>query len=114
MSDGKTSLGLAPNITAALSYILGVIGFGFVSGIVVFILERENRFVRFHSMQSIFLSVTFLTLSIIASFIPVFNEISVKAVYLGNFICWLLAMIKAAQGQFFKFPIIGDLAEKQI
>ncbi|MFA5881215.1 MAG: DUF4870 domain-containing protein [Eubacteriales bacterium] len=114
MSDDKTSLGLAPNVAAALSYVLGVVGFGFVSGIIVFILERENRFVRFHSMQSIFLSVTFLTLSIIASFIPVIHEISVKAVYLGNFICWLLAIIKAAQGQFFKFPIIGDLADQRI
>ena len=47
---GKSSLGLDPNVAALLSY-LG----GFVSGIIIFVLEKDNKFVRFHAMQSLIL-----------------------------------------------------------
>lgn len=109
MSEEKTSIGLAPNVAAAVSYVLG-----FISGIIIYIAEKENRFVRFHAMQSILLSVAFLVLSIVAGFIPVIGWIIGIFIPLLSLICWILAIIKAAQGQYYKFPIIGDFAEKQI
>ncbi|MHB9095292.1 MAG: DUF4870 domain-containing protein [Eubacteriales bacterium] len=109
MGDEKSSLGLSPNVAAALAYV-----FGFVSGIIVFILENDNKFVRFHSMQSIILSVAFFVLAVIVGFIPVTGPLLGILVSIASLICWLIGIIKAARGEFFKFPVIGDFAEKQI
>lgn len=109
MNEEKTSLGLTPSLTAALAYVLG-----FVSGIIVFILEKENRFVRFHAMQSMLLSAAFFVVNIVVSFIPVAGPILGLLVCLIGIICWLIVLIKAAQGQYYKLPFIGDYAEKQI
>ena len=52
MADlGKSSTGIQPNVAALLAYLVG-----FVSGLVFFLIEKENKFVRFHAMQSIGLS----------------------------------------------------------
>ena len=51
-SSGDTTLKLDPNVAAALAYLGGVL-----SGIVFLVLEKQNRYVRFHAMQS---TITFL------------------------------------------------------
>jgi uncharacterized membrane protein len=109
MSEEKTSLGLTPNLTAALAYVLG-----FISGIIVFVLEKENRYVRFHSMQSMILSVAIFVLNIVVGFIPIVGPLLAMIVCIIGIVCWLIALIKAAQGQFYKLPVIGEYAEKQI
>lgn len=109
MSEEKTSLGLTPNLTAALAYVLG-----FISGIIVFVLEKENRYVRFHSMQSMILSVAIFVLNIVVGFIPIVGPLLAMIVCIIGIICWLIALIKAAQGQYYKLPVIGEYAEKQI
>lgn len=109
MSDDKTSLGLTPNVAAALSYV-----FGFISGIIIFMMEKENRFIRFHAMQSIFLSAIFFVLTVILDFIPFIGWVVIQLLSLVFIICWIIAIIKAAQGVYFKIPLIGDLADKQI
>ena len=43
---GKTSLGIEPHIATFLSYFLGF------TGIIFYLLEEENKFVRFHAFQS--------------------------------------------------------------
>jgi uncharacterized membrane protein len=43
-----TSTGLAANVAGLLTYILGPI-----TGVLFLVLEKENRFVRFHAMQSV-------------------------------------------------------------
>ena len=48
MQDGKTALGVPPNVAAALAYVLG-----WVSGLVVLLVEKEDRSVRYHAAQSI-------------------------------------------------------------
>lgn len=109
MSEEKTSLGLTPNLSAALSYVLG-----FVSGIIVFVLEKENRYVRFHAMQSMLLSVVFFVLNIIVGFIPIAGPLLALIVCFVGLVCWLIALIKAAQGHYYKLPFIGEYADKQI
>lgn len=109
MSDEKSALGLSPSLTAALAYVLG-----FISGLIIFVLEKENRFVRFHAMQSILLSVSFFVLGIIAGCIPVIGPAVSIIVSLASLVCWLIGIVKAAQGEYFKFPWVGDYAEKQI
>ena len=62
---GKTSTGMQPNVAGLLCYLVG-----FVTGIVFLIIEKENKFVRFHAMQSIIVFGGLFVLQIILSFIP--------------------------------------------
>ncbi len=116
-----SSIGLEPNMAAFLSYLLGLIG-----GILFFSLEKENKFIRFHALQSIFLFVCYF---IFAIAVWVFNFMSFFltnglvfcitfplffAVIIGFIITWIIIMIKAYQGEYYKLPIIGNMAEQQI
>ncbi len=105
----KTALGLDENITGLLCYALG-----FITGILFLALEKENKFIRFHAMQSL---ATFLPLFIIVTaigWVPIIGWIiSILITPLG-LILWLLLMYKAFKGERFKLPIVGDFAEKQI
>src|ERR1044072_1070565 len=51
MDTGKSALGLDGNVAAALGYPIGIIA------IISLIMEKENRFVKFHALQSILLHV---------------------------------------------------------
>ena len=104
---GKSSLGLDANVAACLSYVLGLI-----TGIIFYVLEKENKFVKFHAMQSIVLFGAVFVLGIILPFIPVIGLILLPIVYIGSIVLWILLMVKAYQGETFKLPIAGDMAEK--
>ncbi|MBL7157022.1 MAG: DUF4870 domain-containing protein [Candidatus Omnitrophica bacterium] len=104
---GKTSCGIQPNAAALLSYLLG-----FVSGIVFYLVEKENKFVRFHAMQSIVVFGFLFVLGIILPFIPVVGCILVPALWILNLVLWIVLMMKAYQGERFKVPIAGDIAEQ--
>src|SRR5688500_11065761 len=56
---GKSSTGLEENIAALLSYV-----FGWVSGLVFFLIEKDSKLVRFHAMQSILLCVVVAVLCV--------------------------------------------------
>lgn len=106
---GKTSTGLEPNLAGLLCYVLG-----WVSGLVFFILETDNKFVRFHAMQSI---VTFGALTVanfILMFIPIIGWIFSWLIGVLGFILWIVLMIKAYQGEKYKLPWAGEIAEKQV
>lgn len=109
MSDGKTGLGLTPNVTAAIAYAFWLIG-----GIIVYLIEKENRFVRFHAMQSMIMFGSLFILGIALGFIPLVNVIAAVVMPVIVFICWIMGIIKAANGEYYKFPWVGELAEKQI
>ena len=106
MPEGKKSgLGLPSNTAAALSYVLG-----WLTGIVFLLLEKDDKFVRFHAMQSI---ITFGTITLV-SFIPVIGWMLSPILMILAFVLWLLLIFKAYQGEKFKLPVIGDFAEKQM
>ena len=107
VSLGATSCGMKAELAAALSYVLG-----FVSGIVFFILEKKNEFVRFHAMQSIILFASLFVLGTIFSLIPIINWIICPLISLGAFILWIILLIKASQGEYFELPWIGKIARK--
>jgi uncharacterized membrane protein len=116
---GKTSTGMQANVAGLLSYVLG-----WITGLIFFLIEKENKFVRFHALQSI---ITFGALFILSIAIGIFTGI-LAAIGLGaligvfslingllglaGLILWILLMIKAYQGEKFKLPVIGDIAEK--
>ena len=106
----KTSTGLDANVAAALTY-----AFGWVTGLVFLVMEKDNRFVRFHAMQS---TIVFATLSlgfILLQSIPLLGMLlSVFIVIPVSAVLWLLMMFKAYQGERFKLPIAGEMAEQRI
>jgi len=104
---GKASTGLEPNVAGLLCYLLG-----WVSGLVFFILEKDNKFVRFHAMQSI---VTFgaLTAVFALMFVPIVGWIFSWLTIVIAFILWIILMIKAYGGKKYKLPVAGEIAEKR-
>jgi uncharacterized membrane protein len=103
----KTSTGLEDNIAGLLCYVAG-----WVSGLIFLLIETEDKFVRFHAVQSI---IVFGALNII--WVPL-QFIPPLALFIGwligglAFVLWIVLMYKAYQGVMYKLPIAGDLAEK--
>lgn len=123
-SGGKTALGLDANVGALLCY-LPICLVSLIYSIIVIATDKENKFVRFHAFQSLFVSVVYI-IAIVA--VQLVGGIVVGAsgsgalgavvgllalviivVFLGAMI---FGMIKGYQGQIVKFPIVGDMAEK--
>jgi len=119
----RSSTGLDANIAAALSYF-----FGLLSGAVFFAIETESRFVKFHAMQSMLVSVAAIVLYIaymivwmvlwrlpfIGWIAGIFATLGWAVLALGLLGLWLFCMIKAFQGDRFKLPYVGEVAEKQV
>lgn len=104
----KTS-GLDQNVAGLLCY-LG----GFITGIIFLIIEKENRFVRFHAMQSIFTFAAIFVISMVINVIPLLGLLVSILLAPLSMILWIVLMVKAYQGKWFKLPFVGELAEKQL
>jgi uncharacterized membrane protein len=104
---GPTSLGMKPNVAALLSYLAGIL-----TGIIFYLLEKENKFVRFHAMQSIMTFGFFFVLNIVLGFIPVVGWSLMPLVAVVQLVVWIILMVKAYKGEHFKLPIVGDMAQK--
>ena len=105
---GKTSSGMQPNVSALLAYVLGL-----VTGIVFLLLEKDNRFVKFHAVQSIAFSVALSLISVVASFTPFLAPLALGLVQLAGLVVWILLMLKAYQGKWYRLPVVGDITAKQ-
>jgi uncharacterized membrane protein len=103
----KTSSGLEANVAGLLCYVLG-----WVSGLVFILIEKENKFVRFHAMQSIIVFGALTVANFILSWIPVIGGFLVWVIGLLGLVLWIVLMIKAYQGATYKLPWAGNLAEK--
>ncbi len=114
-----TSLGIRARTAGWLSYL-----FLWVTGLIFFLLEKENRFVRFHAMQSILffggLSILEVIIRVIETLLsysvfPIFGFGVISSVVgLVSFICWIVLMVRASKGIYYKLPVIGDFADKLI
>jgi uncharacterized membrane protein len=102
----KTSTGFDANVAAALSYLVG-----FVTGIIFLLVEKENKFVRFHAMQSTLLFLGIVAIDILLQIVPILGALVVVFVVIPvSAILWLLLMYKAYQGEEFKLPLVGQMA----
>lgn len=125
MSGGKSALGMDGNITALLGYIVGIVA------IISIIMEKDNKFVRFHALQSVLWSVAcligFFAILIIGGILGlVLVTVSSTLggivwtltilLYVGMFFVLfgglIFGAIKSYGGSMFKLPIVGNLAEK--
>jgi len=125
---GKTSLGLDSNIGAMLCYVANLFCCaGVILSIIFLVTEKENRFVKFHALQSLFLTCALIAIAIVIRIVFAFLSLmDLGLILLGmRFILFLtflaikvlieiLAGIKAYGGQWFKLPLIGDLAWNMI
>lgn len=108
----KTQIGLEENLAGALAYFLG-----FVSGILLLLVEKQSKFVRFHAMQSTILFGGYFLLNWVLWFVPVIDVIwGLISLPLGLvlLIYWFYLMYQAYQMKEYKVPVIGAIAEKQL
>jgi uncharacterized membrane protein len=116
---GKTSTGIQANVAGLLCYVLG-----WITGLIFFLIEKENKFVRFHALQSMIVFGALFVLSFALGIftgvfgamglhfmIPLFTLVN-GLLALAGFILWILLMVKAYQGEQFKLPVAGDISEK--
>jgi uncharacterized membrane protein len=115
------SLGMTDNMAGALCYL-----FGFITGILFLVLApyNQNRNIRFHAFQSIFLNIAWIAFWILVSIVTLaFSFIPFLGIFvawvlrltigLGGFIVWLYLMFKTYNGEKIVLPVIGPMAEKQ-
>ncbi|WKA50062.1 DUF4870 domain-containing protein [Planococcus liqunii] len=108
VSPDSTSIGLHENIAGSLAYLLG-----FFTGFVLLLIERENRFVRFHAIQSIYLSISFLIVFVTMGMLPVVGWLSGVILSPIGLVLWIILMLNAYNGKYSKIAYIGEIAEKQ-
>ena len=102
-----TSTGLSPNTAGLLCYVAG-----WISGIIFLVLEQRNKFVRFHAAQSIVAFGTITVAGIIFGLIPVVGDAFSVIIGIIGFIVWIIMIVKASNGEWYKLPWAGDVAEK--
>jgi uncharacterized membrane protein len=106
---GDSTTGLEPNTAGLLCY-LG----GWISGIIFLVVEQKNAFVRFHALQSI---VTFGALTVVGAalgWIPYVGGIFATIVGIVAIVLWILLMVKAHEGQLYRVPLAGRVAEAML
>jgi uncharacterized membrane protein len=128
MSDGKTALGIDANVGALLCYVTNLIPccvpLGLVYSVIVIVQDKTNKLARFHAFQSLLLSAVALVVGLVFSMIFGTAMLTDSRAMLGGggllytlaalamLIATIFCAIKAFQGQIFKLPVIGDLADK--
>lgn len=117
-SETKTASVNNDNLMGAVAYVLGL-----VSGLIIYLIEKDkpdkSRFVMFHAMQSIILSIALIVISIILSIIALIPVIGWIIALLAGliypllvFVIWIFLIYKAYSGEEYHLPIIGEYAEK--
>lgn len=116
-SGGKSAIGLDANITALIGYPIGILA------LVLIFIEKDNKWVRFHALQSVLYWVAVTVIYIVLGIITgIFFAISTTLGYLLSSLIGLFGLVvfigmiflayKAYQNETFKLPVIGDMAEK--
>jgi len=112
---------MTDNLAGALCYL-----FGFITGILFLVLApyNQNREIRFHAFQSIFLNIAWVVIWFAVFIVTsVFNHVPFLGLLisgllhftigLGGFILWLYMMFKTYNGEKIVLPILGPMAETQ-
>ena len=124
---GTTSVGLNANVASMICYLTMICcGLGIILSLVFFIIEKTNRLLRFHSMQALLYGGVWIVVGIAFKVLSMLVDIALGDT-VGLFAFWglllvrvlvalvllaflILAAIKAYQGQYYKLPIVGNIA----
>jgi uncharacterized membrane protein len=104
--------GLSENSAAAISYLT------FIPAIIFLVTEPYNKsaFTRFHAVQSIGLSIAlfaWIIIGMVMIFIPILGFLIALLGDLAFLVVWIITIMKASKGEWFKLPIIGGFALAQ-
>ena len=100
------TLKLPTNVASTLCYALF-----WISGIIFVVLEKQDKTVNFHALQSIVLFGSLTILSPCLSWIPHVGGIFSALIGLLAFVFWIVLMVKAYQGERYRVPLAGEIAE---
>lgn len=124
-NSGKSALGLDANVAAGLAY-LPVCGVNLIMSIIILVTDKTNKLARFHAFQSLLLLgaalvievpayllmvILFVMNSTITSLLGALFGLVLAAVGLAILVFLVIALIKAFQGQIYKIPFIGNMAD---
>ena len=115
-----SSTGLSPRLAASLAY-----AGWWVTGAILWFVERRDRRIRFHAAQSIaafglvaVLVLAFGTLALASlSLLPAAFTLflwAALATWVGGVLLWVVALWKAATGHAWRIPVAADLADRLI
>lgn len=107
--------GMTDNVAGMLAYIT------IIPAIIFLVMEpyNRNRFIRFHSFQCLFFCAALIVLHVGLGIFGIVPGVALLTfplhmlINVGAFIVWIVLLIKANQGQMYKLPFIGDLAQQQ-
>ena len=107
--------GMTDNVAGMLAYIT------IIPAIIFLVMEpyNRNRFIRFHSFQCLFFCAALIVLHVGLGIFGIVPGVALLTfplhmlISVGGFIVWIILLIKANQGQMYKLPFIGNLAEQQ-
>lgn len=119
----ESSTGLDSNVAGALAYLLGPL-----TGIIFYVIEEDDRFVKFHAAQSIvflgglvILSIVLSTLLTVLTLVPVIGWIISAVIGLIGLlfapimlVVWAFLMYKAYQGVEYSIPVVGAFARSRM
>ncbi len=114
-APGVAAAGMTDNAASALCYVLGLI-----TGILFLVLApyNQNKTIRFHAFQSIFLSIAWIVVSMVINI--VFSALHMWSLLflspligLAFFILWIYMIVTAYQGKKVVLPVIGPIAQQQ-
>ena len=123
MSDNQTKLGVAPNVGGLLCNVPCCIGFIF--SIVAVVVEKDNKFVRFHAFQSLLLHGAAFVVLFAIQVLSVVVSMAMGAlggligligmpVGLACLIAQIVLMMKANNNEEYRLPVIGDMAAQWV
>ncbi len=106
------------NSMAAVAYVLTIL-----TGVLMFVMKPEDKFVKFHAVQSILLGISYFVIWIVVGIVTTGASYAVPflgallglgligIIWLVFVLVWLYCIYKAYSGERFKLPIIGSMAE---
>jgi len=103
---GGSSTDLEPNVAGLLCYL----GF-WITGVIFLVIEQKSQFVRFHALQSIVTFGALAVLGLILRLMPFVGSFFAAIVGVISIVLWIILMVKAHQGELYKVPLAGQVAE---
>jgi uncharacterized membrane protein len=113
---------LPPNVAAAIACI------PLVGGVIFYMLEKRNNFVRFYAMQSIIFGLAWLLFNVVSAVVSAvfgaipaiggilvfFWSIIAALIQIAFIVLWIIATVKAFTGGRWEIPYVGPMARKQL
>ncbi len=111
--ERRTSLGISPQGEAFLAYLVG-----WISGLVILLLERENRLVRFHAAQSVVTFLGLTALGMVVNFIPIIGLLVSFLLAPVTLVLWIVLLVNAIrrtpEEPPLRLPVAAELADRLV